>query len=33
MAISERNYWITLGVAAAFAGLASFAVALALTTM
>jgi hypothetical protein len=31
MAVSERSYWITLGVAAAFAGFASFAIALALT--
>jgi hypothetical protein len=30
MAISERAYFITLGVAAAFAGMASFAIALAL---
>jgi hypothetical protein len=31
MAVSEQNYWITLGFAAAFAGMASFAIALALT--
>jgi hypothetical protein len=31
MAISERNYWVAVGVVAAFLGLASFTIALALT--